>query len=89
MKSIAYAWLIKADKDPYGAWVLCRWAMPSPGALEQHGPPPSPEARLVRVELVPTKKGTRRLLHPMDRNRKEVLAYKAHKARQSREGGGT
>lgn len=56
MKAYAWTWQIQ---DTRGRWMTCKWAVSSRAVLEDD-PKPSPEARAVRVELVPTRKAFRR-----------------------------
>lgn len=52
----AWAWKIK---DESGNWTLCHWAEPQLCRLLDAGKP-SPEARPVRVKLIPAKRGSER-----------------------------
>ena len=57
-KTYAWAWAIETKP---GKWELCYWAMATRRLLMQE-PRPSPEARAMRVELVPTSKRNKSLL---------------------------
>lgn len=48
-RTIAWAWAIQNDS---GKWVLCQWAEPTSVDLKADAKP-SPEARKIRVYLVP------------------------------------
>jgi hypothetical protein len=56
-KAYGFAWAISGTKG----WSLCQWAEPSKDRLERDGKP-SPEAVMVRVELVPANTAGRKLL---------------------------
>lgn len=57
-RAYGYTWRIRGETQ----WQLCKWAAPSRERLMREGKP-SPEAQMVRVELVPTSKTERAIVH--------------------------
>lgn len=56
-----YGWAWEFQQEHDGPWVLCNWAAPFKTVLAQDEfSKPCDDARMVRVELVPTSKRNRK-----------------------------
>lgn len=56
-----FGWTWEFQPEHGGPWVLCNWAAPFKSVLlDEIDAKPSDDARMVRVELVPTSKRNRK-----------------------------